>query len=197
MPKPKDIAPIRIPIPVPTPGLANLFWLDVPDPGHAGAVESFVPVWGSGREALADYYDGHPYRALADAALAATDVIPVKAAAGVVEKGGLKIASKSWAYQRKLMGKAGLAAKNQPVHHVFIPQKGWGKAIPAEIKNMGWNLKPMESAIAHQKAHGYGLTYGPLQQFFHATPEGFQRTLGVLGGHVLMQETEPKDEMRD
>jgi len=194
MPKPKTVPPIRIPIPVPTPGLPNLFWLDVPNPGHPGTLESLAPVWGSAREALADYYDGHPVRALGDLALAASDVIPVKAATGMIAKGGLKVASKSWRYERRLIGKAGLAAKGQHVHHVFIPQGEWGKAVPGQIKNMGWNLKPMESVAAHQKAHGHGLKYGPLQQFFHATPEGFQRTLGVLGGHVLQRETLPEDE---
>ena len=31
----------------------------VPDVGRPGALESTIPIWGSGREALADFHDGH------------------------------------------------------------------------------------------------------------------------------------------
>src|SRR5215469_16472113 len=41
--------------------------------GHPGTLESFIPVWGSGREALADLEEGKPVSAAFNAGLAALD----------------------------------------------------------------------------------------------------------------------------
>jgi hypothetical protein len=195
MPKPRKSQPplqALIPLPVGAP-LSDWMWVTIPNPGHPGFGESLLPFWGSEKEAIADYYDRDSWGALGNSLLGATDLIPVKAAADTALKGGFKLASKSWQYQRRLMGKAGLLDKYQHGHHWLIPQSGWGKAIPGQIKNMGWNIKAMESPAAHLKAHGHNLKYGPLQQFFHAAPEGVKRTAGVAAGHVVSREKAERD----
>jgi hypothetical protein len=168
----------------------------IPDPGHPGLGESLLPVWGSGKEAVADYYDGDYFGAIGNALVGLSDIIPAKAVAGTAARGGFRLASKSWKYQRQVMGKAGLLDKFQHGHHWAIPQGGCGKVVPGQIKNMGWNIKPMESVAAHQKAHGHKLKYGPLEQFFHAAPEGVKRTAGVAGGHVLSEEKAAYDKAK-
>jgi len=47
-----------------------------------------IPIWGSGKEALADYEDGNYLGAAINAGLAASDVFLVKAAISGVAKGG-------------------------------------------------------------------------------------------------------------
>jgi hypothetical protein len=157
-----------------------------PDVGHPGTAESLIPVWGAGREALADAYDGDVLGAVGNGLLAVTDVVPAKALGGVVVKGGFKAAPKAWKVARAALGKEGFAAKGQHVHHWAIPQSGWGKNIPGEIKNAKWNLKPMPSAEVHGRITGTYLgkrQYNPLEGYVRGTPVGVQAGVISAGGH--------------
>ena len=98
---------------------------DLPDVGHPGTVESMIPIWGSGREALADLHDHNYVGAGVNGVLAGSDVILAKALAGGLLKGGLKMAG-SYVWRnarweadsmRQWLGKQGFLAKGQPGHH--------------------------------------------------------------------------------
>ncbi len=62
---------------------------------------------------------------------------------GELAKGGWKVGSHTWKATRSWLGREGLAAKYQHVHHGFIPQGTWGEAFPDWLKNQWWNLKPL------------------------------------------------------
>jgi hypothetical protein len=163
-------------------------WSEFTDVGHPGLGESLIPVWGSAREAIADVHDGNYWGAAGNAFLAATDVVPVKALAGTAIKGGFKAAKPGWKAARAALTKEGFAAPGQHVHHWLIPQNGWGRAIPGEIKNAKFNLMPMPDAITHGRIHGPYLgapQYNAVERFFVGTPKRFQAGVGSVGGHAV------------
>ena len=170
----------------PQPGGQEPIPVSVPDVGHPGFAESLIPVWGSGREAIADAHDGDWVGAAVNTGLAISDVVPVKAFAGMAAKGGFKVAPKVWKTARKALVEEGFAAKGQPLHHWAIPQNGWGKNIPGELKNMKWNLNPMQNAEVHGRIHGPYLgkpQFNPFQQFFQGTPAGVKAAGAVGAAH--------------
>jgi hypothetical protein len=140
--------------------------------GHPGLAESFVPVWGSGREALADLQEGDYTGAALNGGLAVTDVIPAKAVAGALEKGAWKGAPYASRATRKWLGKQGYAGFGQHMHHWAIPQNGWGKAVPDWIKNQPWDLKAMPSPQVHGRIHGpyKAPQYNLQQRLWYGTP---------------------------
>lgn len=155
--------------------------LDVVDwRAHPGPVESLAPIWGSGREALADFYDGDYVGAVGNGLLAITDIVPgvagVKLGAKVVRQGGQAlIAGKSlkranteawrgvvkspkqsttWDAVRKDMTKSGVKESGEHGHHSLIPQGGWGARVPNVIKNQPiLNIKVL-SPENHARIHG-------------------------------------------
>lgn len=133
-----------------------------PDVGHPGALESLIPVWGSGREALADLHDGDWVGAVGNGVLAASDLIPAKAIIGAVGKGAFKTGgtfawrTKPWEEAkgvRQWLGERGYLKPGEAGHHWAIPQKEWGKAVPEWIKNQPWNIKGLD-AVTHGRVHG-------------------------------------------
>lgn len=59
---------------------------------HPGTLESMIPIWGSGKEALADLEDKNYAGAAINAGLAVSDVVIAKAVLSGLAKGGLKVA---------------------------------------------------------------------------------------------------------
>lgn len=135
---------------------------------HPGLAESLIPVWGSGREAIADYREGDIYGAIGNTVLAATDlaggfaVAPlaktmIKAASKQGSRVGLLRPAKDpylWDHARKRMVQNGYLQKGQDGHHWLIPQNGWGKRVPTAIKNQPWNIKPMLNSAEGKAMHG-------------------------------------------
>jgi len=69
---------------------------------HPGTAESLIPVWGSARDAIADYNQGDMVGAVANGALALTDLIGEGYVLKSIGKGGLKVAgSHAWKDTRK------------------------------------------------------------------------------------------------
>lgn len=72
--------------------------------GHPGFAESLIPVWGSGREAVADFQEGDYAGAALNGALAASDLF----LAGSIAK-GLRKAGSTWLgmppRRRRMLGK--------------------------------------------------------------------------------------------
>lgn len=174
---------------------------EFPDAGHPGALESLIPIWGSGREALADFHDGNYIGAAVNGALAVSDAIPAKAIVGTLAKGGIKVGKTAWRAKpweakrgvegvRDWMTRKGFARPGQPVHHWAIPQGGWGRRVPDWFKNQLWNLKPLEGAVEHGRIHGpYTVDgvrlpqFGPVERFVRGTPDWAKAGQVSAAGH--------------
>lgn len=171
-----------------------------PDVGHLGAAESLIPIWGSGREALADLHDGDYLGAVGNGAMAISDVALAKGIAVGVAKGAAKVGgSYAWrsrpqdevAGVRKWMGEKGHLAPGQHGHHGIIPQNGWGKAVPDFIKNQPWNIKGLDP-VTHGRIHGRYTVNGvklprfnPAERVWHGTPTWTKpAAAGAVGGAV-------------
>ncbi len=153
--------------------------------GHPGIAESFIPVWGSGREALADLQEQDYGPAALNAALAVADLIPGEAVLGTLAKGSLKKGSQTWSAIRPWVGKRWNLEKFQEVHHWGIPQGRWGRNFPDWLKNSLWNLKAMPSKAVHRRITGkFGgePQFNSLEQFWHGTPAWWKAVLGSTTG---------------
>ncbi len=176
---------------------------------HPGFAESLIPVWGSGREAVADFREGDYVGAGFNAALAASDLFLAGAAAkGLakgainIEKGLTKTAPYEWKNVRRRLGKEGFLELKQEGHHWLIPQGGrFGRAVPNVIKNQRWNIKPMPNSEVGRELHARihrpvtrratATTpavklkrFNPLQRYIHGTPTYWKSTNGVAAGHA-------------
>ena len=125
-----------------------------PDVGHPGALESVIPLWGSGREALADLHDGNYGGAAMNGALGVSDAFLAKAVVGGLLKGGLRRAgnfawrSAPWEEQgmRKWLGDQGFLKPGQPGHHWWLEQKS---SAPDWLKNQPPFVKGTADAVEH------------------------------------------------
>ena len=166
--------------------------------GHPGFVESLVPFWGSGREALADLQEKNYGGAALNAALAASDVVPADAVLKLGAEVGFKTAAKSgstaWKAVRYDLGNAWDLKLGQPVHHWAIPQGRWGREVPDWIKNHPWNLKVMRDTVTHNKVHGImgEKKYSPLMQYWYGTPGWWKANNFELFGKGVDWATDPK-----
>jgi len=178
---------------------------------HPGFAESMIPVWGSGREALADWHDGDYAGAAGNALLAASDLIPgatlakvgVKAAArgaklgwkapvkkvlkeagrGVVKLDG----SMTWNAVRKDLKDAGVKPFGWHGHHAIIPQNGWGRRIPDAIKNQPINIKVL-SPSNHTRIHGPYKgkpQFDPVRRVWYGTPDWAKGAAVSAGGRTI------------
>lgn len=145
--------------------------------------ESFVPIWGSGRQAINDFYAGNYGWGTVNTVLAVSDVFLVKTIATGIGKGAWKLGSNSWRATRAWMAKTGRAEAGQQIHHWAIPQRRWGSLVPDAIKNQPWNLLPTESAAFHQSLHGWG-TMSEAEILWHGTPGWFKALLISEYGRV-------------
>ena len=177
--------------------------LDVPNVGHPGELESLIPVWGSGREALADWHDGDRIGAAGNAVLAVSDLIPAKAIVGSVMKGAIKkTGSYAWRTKpwektqsvRQWLGEKGYLKPGEHGHHWAIPQNGWGKNVPEWFKNQPWNIKGLD-AVTHGRTHGrYKVDgvklpkFNPAQQVWYGTPAWAKAVGTSVGGHGVVEE---------
>lgn len=156
------------------------FGLDVGAPGLA---ESFVPVWGSGREAINDFQTGHYVWGTVNGVMAASDVALVGYGVKALCKGAWKMGSHTWSATRKWYGKTRGLPPNTQVHHWVIPQGGWGKAVPGVVKNQPWNLNPMRDWATHANIHGNGPDpYNAVGKWWHGTPDWAKIAEGSIAG---------------
>lgn len=158
--------------------------LRIPDVGHPNELEALIPVWGAGREALADAHDGDWVGAAGNGLMAVTDVVPAKAVGGAILKGAAKVGgSHVWRAKpgvdsaRKWLGDKGYLKPGEHGHHWAIPKGGWGKNVPDWIKNQPWNIVGLD-AVTHGRVHGsYTLNgvklppYGPIERVVRGTPD--------------------------
>lgn len=162
--------------------------------GHPGFAESLIPVWGSGREAVADFQEGDYAGAALNAGLAASDVFLAGAAGKALVKtvakaattgSGKKVLSTTWNATRKRMQRSGYLPPGQQGHHWLIPQNGWGKPVPEAIKNSHWNIMPRSPEVHGRIHHRVGdlPRYSPAERFVYGTPTTVKVVAGSAAGH--------------
>jgi len=166
--------------------------------GHPGFAESLIPVWGSGREAVADFQEGDYAGAALNGALAASDLFLAGSIAKGIAKGGVYVARGAakkapYGWKREVrpwMGKQGYLEKGQHGHHWAIPQNGWGKSVPDWVKNQPWNIKAMPEGPVGAEMHGR-LTgsykgkpqFNAVERYVHGTPTWSKVGTGAAVGH--------------
>lgn len=160
---------------------------------HPAFGESLIPVWGPGREAVADVYDGDYLGAAGNTALAVSDVWLASAASKAIVKSIVRAAgnaaratsySTTWAATQKRMKDSGYIPDGHAGHHWLIPQSRWGKKIPESIKNAHWNTMPLEKTV-HSRIHhrvGEVRRYNPIERFIRGTPAAVKVAAGSAGG---------------
>jgi hypothetical protein len=164
--------------------------------GHPGFAESLIPVWGSGREAVADFQEGNYASAALNGALAASDLFLAESVAKGLAKGGFYVAKNvarkapyDWdKVVRPWMGKQGFLEASQHGHHWAIPQNGWGKKVPDAIKNQPWNIKPMPSAEVHGRIAGSYKgkpQFNAAERYWYGTPAWSKVATEALAGHPV------------
>jgi hypothetical protein len=172
--------------------------------GHPGFAESLIPVWGSGRGAIADAQEGDYLGAAVNGALAASDLLLAKSIAEGVGKGAFYVTRNAarnpydWdRYVRPWLGdERGMLAPRQHGHHWAIPQGGWGKTVPDWIKNQPWNIKPMPDAVTHWRIdHRVGSLprFNPLERYWHGTPTWSKVAAADALGHPIAAATAGRD----
>ncbi len=168
--------------------------------GHPGFAESLIPVWGSGREAVADFQEGDYAGAAINGALAASDLFLAGTMAKGILKGGLygvklgrKVVLKAqWPTVSRYMRDEKLLQPNQIGHHWLIPQNGWGKKVPNIVKNQPWNIKAMPEGPIGPEMHGriHGRykgkpRYTPVERYVYGTPTWSKVATADAVGHPV------------
>ncbi|GGG59629.1 LamG-like jellyroll fold domain-containing protein [Hymenobacter glacieicola] len=163
----------------------------IPKVDEPGTLESAIPVWGSGRQAIHDFQNGNYAWGAFNTAMAVSDVFLVKSLVTGVGRIGAKTAwktgSHTWGATRKWIGKNGLAARGQEVHHWLLHRnQGIGKYAPNWLKNQPWNLMNMPNQLFHDALHGVGPNPMNLaEQLYHGTPRWFKSVIGSGGGRTV------------
>jgi hypothetical protein len=178
--------------------------------GHPGFAESLIPVWGSGREAVADFQEGDSAGAALNGALAASDLFLADSIANGVAKGGFYVAKNAakkapyaWREVRPWMTEQGFLKAGQQGHHWAIPQNGWGKAVPDWIKNQPWNIKGMPEGPAGAEMHarirhGYKgkPQFNQVERYVYGTPTWSKVATGAAVGHPAAAAKAQSDKSR-
>ncbi|MCC9019747.1 RHS repeat domain-containing protein [Flavobacterium lipolyticum] len=159
--------------------------------GQPGALESMIPVWGSGRAAIDHFQNGNYWQGTFYTAMAISDVFLVKSIATGIAKGGLKAFGKSyssWSSYRRFYGKEGFAETGQHLHHWALRRNGQkvGSGLGWKLKNQMWNLMPMRSPAFHTAVHGNGINaFNTLERAYYGSPIWFQTGIISTIGHSL------------
>jgi hypothetical protein len=174
---------------------------------HPGALESFIPVWGSGREALADLTDKKPLGAALNGALAVSDLALISGIGRkLLVKGGAyalrgpilrPAAEAEWRHVRGQMRDAGLIKKVgerfDEGHHWFIAQRhDW---VPAFIRNHPGNVLSLDTATHARLRHSYKgqPRFGLLERYWRGTPHWSKVATGSATGHLAATATAKTD----
>jgi hypothetical protein len=179
--------------------------------GHPELVESLIPVWGSGREAVADFQEGDYAGAVLNGALAASDLFLAGSIAKGAAKGGVYLAKNvakkapyAWKTEvRPWMVKQGYLKPGQQGHHWLIPQNGWGKNAPDWLKNQPWNIKAMPEGPAGAQMHGRITNaykgqpqFNVAERYVHGTPAWSKVATGAAVGHPAAAAKAQSDKRR-
>lgn len=180
-----------------------------PPVGHPGPLESWAPVWGPGRSAIANIQERDYAEAALYGALAASDLFLAGTIAKGFARGGIHVATGRGAKRlrpydwkrvmRKHWGKKGLLRPGQDGHHWLIPQSGWGKRVPDIIKNQQWNIMPMPDRTVHGRlrhAVKNQPRFSPIERYLQGTPTWSKAVPASAVGHTATAQHGRKDRPR-
>ncbi|WP_158975834.1 hypothetical protein [Cellulophaga sp. L1A9] len=169
---------------------------------EVGTGESFVPIWGSGKQAYYDFQDGAYGWGALNTGMAISDVFLIKSIYQGISKGGLRVMNKnygSWSSYRRFYGKNGFAKKEQHLHHWLLERNGAknGSGLGWKAKNQMWNLNPLPEKFfeagydwnqIHRAIEGKTspLYLNSLERFHYGTPN-YLYPLGIYGFRGLNQ----------
>lgn len=148
-----------------------------------------VHVLNGPRAARREVEQGHLVRGILDGAAAAADLQLARGVFGGLRRGSFKLSgSHTHGATRKWLGRKGLASKGQHAHHGLIPNGGWGKVVPAAIKNQPWNYKMTETPLHHVRIHSRSLKAGlprfnRVERYLHGTPTWWKAANASLISH--------------
>jgi RHS repeat-associated protein len=136
--------------------------------GQPDVLESFIPIWGSGRAAIDDFQNGRYGWAAFNAAMAVSDVFMVKAAATAIARGGINSLIKrgsSLVQMNRTAGNAfrdelanGLRAEGREVSTEVFKRTPFGaRYIDIEVSQGGKVLGGIETKLGSSR-------YSPLQR---------------------------------
>lgn len=173
--------------------------------GHPGFWESLIPVWGSGREAVADFQNGDYAGAALNGALAASDLFLGGSIGKAIEKGGLyaikgaigeSAAKAKWGAVRDEMVKHNLLPKELEGHHWLITQNGRLKNWLNWIKNHPANIMGLPKNIHARLRHQYlgQPRYGIAEQYWRGTPQWSKAAAASALGHPIAAFTAEDDD---
>jgi RHS repeat-associated protein len=150
--------------------------------GAPGTLESFIPIWGSGRAAVDDFQNGRWGWGTFNAVMAVSDVFLLKTAATMAGKGLWKAGSATWGATRKWLGKQGYAEAGQHVHHGIVAQEVYRGTAWEKVFNQPWNLKPLEPPPGISMDAWHKMVEGKLpglngaERWWYGTPDWFRFT---------------------
>lgn len=167
-----------------------------------GPWESLIPVWGSGRQAIHDFQQGHYGWGTFNGLLAVSDLFLVGTLGKGLVKGGLRLGfkanSQTWNAARKWYGKYysrfSPLPKYTQVHHVFLHRgtryRWLPDAIENAVKNHPLNLKPILATQQHssQALHTY-IHHGsnPAKRWWLGYPGWAKTGSANIPGHLTGQ----------
>lgn len=156
--------------------------------GAPGFLESMIPIWGSGREAINDFQEGRYGWGIFNTGIAVSDAFLVSTVVETAAKVGLKglakfTGSHTWDATRKWYGTYYNSSlpKDTNLHHWLFEQgRGLGKYVPDWLKNQPWNLMPVTPRI-HREIH---YEMNALGVWLHGTPTWTKAAQFSIGGRV-------------
>ena len=172
--------------------------------GEPGLVESFIPVWGSAREAVNDFQCGRYVWGTINTILAITDATGIGYGVKALGKGGLKTArnffkayanTSNWNKMRNMLQNLGEVARNTrqvptsqwlTTDHIFIKQR-WN--LPHWITNFPLNLQYPVTGRLNNQFERMGLLerMGYMETWRKAAIAG-------IGSYLLGLLPQPKDD---
>ncbi|MEZ4826753.1 MAG: RHS repeat-associated core domain-containing protein [Bacteroidia bacterium] len=189
-------------------GMGPFETMNPADYPEVGVGESFVPIWGSGKQAYYDFQDGRYGWATFNTTMAVSDVFLVKSIVKGVAQGGFRAMmkgnqpwnSRMWwdpnTNYSRFYHTSGFAGPGEPIHHAFLYQSQG--IAPNWLKHQMWNLKPIrgraingvfyDGATIHRAIHGNSriLQLNRMQRLYYGTPS-YIGPLGISVGLRGMQ----------
>ena len=178
---------------------------------HVTDWKSFIPVYGSGMNAIADFQEGNYGWAAFNTVMAISDIFLIKSLFNLGGKAVWKAGSNTWNANRPWAVKNGWAKPWQPIHHWAVNQaSNIGKNYKWFI-NQPWNFKPISLSLYFRtggtvnmlgtkpslkyfaKAHnliegkavdGLGWSLNYIERFYYGTTDWFKGLFGI-GGDII------------
>ena len=92
-----------------------------------------------------------------------------------------------WSVAREFLKKEGWIKPGHEGHHVFIPQRGWGKTWPDALKNHPLNIKSLPKDV-HRRITGRWQgqpRFNHFERLLHGAPAWTKVGIGGVGADAV------------